>query len=169
MYETEKSNKGNDGMNDTKILFDSILEKVEEILERPSERDEKLSAICSLLQGQISHYDWVGFYLVDQENKRELVLGPYIGEPTDHVRIPFGRGICGQAGEREETFVIQDVSKETNYLSCSSKVKSEIVVPIFRDGEVVGELDIDSYTISPFTDEERKFLEQICVIISDVF
>ena len=156
-------------MKDTKEVFDSMLEKVKEILERSSKRDEKLSSLCSLLQDQISHYDWVGFYLVDEKNKKELVLGPYVGEPTDHVRIPFGRGICGQAAEREETFVVQDVSKETNYLSCSSKVKSEIVVPIVREGEVVGELDIDSHSISPFTEEERKFLEQVCVIVSDVF
>jgi len=83
------------------------------------------------------------------------------------VRIPFGRGICGQAAERKETFVVQDVSKETNYLSCSPEVKSEIVVPIMKDGRVLGELDIDSHSLAPFTDEDREFLENICRLISE--
>ena len=101
--------------------------------------------------------------------KNELILGPYDGEPTEHTRINFGQGICGQAAETKETFLVQDVSQETNYLACSPKVKSEIVVPIFSEGEVVGEIDIDSHSISPFTDEDQMFIEEVAKLIADLF
>jgi GAF domain-containing protein len=145
-----------------------LLDKVKRMVEGSSERDEKLIGVCKLLKNNLSHYDWVGFYLVDPPG-RELVLGPFVGEPTEHVRIPFGRGICGQAAQAKKTFVVQDVSKEANYLACSPEVKSEIVVPILKGGEVVGELDIDSNTLSPFTEEERRFLEKVCDIVSELF
>ncbi|UCE20090.1 MAG: GAF domain-containing protein [Gemmatimonadota bacterium] len=156
-------------MNDAKELYDPLLEKVRDITDSSSGREDNLLAICTLLEERVSHYDWVGFYLVDPKSEKELVLGPYVGEPTEHERIPFGRGICGQAAERGETFVVQDTSGEANYLSCSSKVQAEIVVPFFRDGKVVGELDIDSHTISPFTEEERKFLEEVSQMVSNLF
>jgi len=149
-------------------IFNFLLNRVREIVQESSDTNVKLLAICKLLVNNIPHYDWVGFYFVDR-TKRELVLGPFVGEPTEHVRIPFGKGICGQAAERKATFIIQDVSKETNYLSCSSKVQSEIVVPIFKNGEIVGELDIDSHTLSPFMEEDRKSLENVCEIVSKLF
>jgi GAF domain-containing protein len=116
----------------------------------------------------VSYYSWVGFYVVDKDRKNELVLGPFEGEPTEHTRIPFGRGICGQAAALRETFLVQDVSKETNYLSCSANVKSEIVIPIFKKGKVVGELDIDSHVLSPFTKEDEAFLKKISEIVSKI-
>lgn len=152
-----------------KALFDSMEESINNILSGPSNTEEKLQKISTLLKEKIPHYHWVGFYLVHKENPKELVLGPFKGDPTDHVRIPFGRGICGQAAERKETFMIQDVSKETNYLSCSPEVKSEIVVPIMKDDKIVGELDIDSHDISPFTEEDESFLKKICDLISGLF
>ncbi len=128
--------------------------------------EEKLRAICRLLRDNVSFIDWVGFYLVDKARPRELVLGPFEGEPTEHVRIAFGRGICGQAASQQRTFVVQDVSMETNYLSCSSKVKSEIVIPIFRKRKLVGELDIDSHVASPFTVKDEIFLTKIAKLVS---
>jgi GAF domain-containing protein len=104
--------------------------------------------------------------LVDKDRPRELVLGPFEGEPTEHVRIAFGKGICGQAASVKKTFVVQDVSKETNYLSCSSKVKSEIVIPIFRERKFVGELDVDSHVASPFTVKDEIFLTKIAKKVS---
>jgi L-methionine (R)-S-oxide reductase len=92
----------------------------------------------------------------------ELLLGPFEGQPTEHVRIAFGVGICGQAAKQRKRFVVQNVSRETNYLSCSENVKAEIVVPIFWNNEIVGELDIDSHLNSPFTKEDELFLERIC-------
>jgi GAF domain-containing protein len=145
-----------------KTLFESILQKSDDILNSESSLDEKLQQICNLLNREVPYYNWVGFYLVDPQRPRELILGPYIGEATDHTRIPFGKGICGQAAETEKTFVIQDVSQEDNYLACSLTVKSEIVVPIFKNSNIYGELDIDSHILSPFTDEDLTFLETLC-------
>ena len=145
--------------------FDILLQTIESLLVEDASPKETLGVICRLLRDEVPHYDWVGFYLTDPEKKDELVLGPYEGDPTEHVRIPFGRGICGQAAATKAIFVVQDVAKEDNYLSCSVHVKSEIVVPIIRDGEVLGELDIDSHTVEPFTDGDREFLERVCGMV----
>jgi len=149
--------------------FPELLGRVSEIVEQPVSLAGKLQEVAALLKEDVDHYDWVGFYLVDQLKKDELVLGPFVGEPTEHIRIAFGHGICGQAAERKETFMVEDVSRETNYLSCSPDVKSEIVVPIFVGEEVVGELDIDSHRISPFAAGEREFLEKVCDMLSGHF
>lgn len=146
-----------------------ILEQIEEVAAGRSGREQKLQEICEVLAGSVEIFDWVGFYLVDPEEDRMLVLGPYVGEATDHTRIPFGRGICGQAAETGETFVVQDVSKASNYLSCSAEVQSEIVVPIRAGGKIVGELDIDSHTRDAITEEHRTLLEKICEIIVPLF
>ncbi len=146
-----------------------LLERVERTVRRgEAGREEKLEALCRLLRDSAAHYDWVGFYIAD-ETRRELILGPYAGEPTDHCRIGYGSGICGQAADTKKTFVVQDVTKETNYLSCSPSVKSEIVVPIMKQGRFVAELDIDSHTLCPFSVEERKVLEKVCEIIEELF
>ena len=106
----------------------------------------------------MEHYDWVGFYLAEG---RELVLGPFVGAPTEHVRIAFGHGVCGQVAESGETLVVPDVAAEANYLSCGSAVRSEVVVPIFADGEFVAQLDIDSHTRDPFSQGEVEFLQRL--------
>lgn len=130
---------------------------------------EILQSICQLLSAQIETYDWVGFYLVDPEAEKELILGPYVGESTDHTRIAFGQGICGQAAETLDTFIVNDVSKATNYLSCSLHVKSEIVVPVMKDGHFVAELDIDSRIINAMDEIDQKELEIICKKIERIF
>lgn len=155
--------------DDKRQRFDFLLDRTEEMVEKASDMEKTLIAICNLLKDNCTHYDWVGFYLVDQSGKRELVLGPFAGEPTEHVRIPFGKGICGQAAARKETFIIQDVSTEANYLSCSPKVKSEAVVPIINAGKIVGELDIDSHRCAAFTKEDENFLNQVCKTVSKLF
>ena len=148
--------------------FNFIVNNIFRIAKSASNRNEKLKKICDILKNSVDYYDWVGFYITD-EQQNELVLGPFTGEPTEHSRIPFGRGICGQAAERKETFVVQDVSQETNYISCSPLVKSEIVVPILKNDKIIGELDIDSHTQSPFTDDDKRFLEDVCSIVSQLF
>ena len=148
--------------------FKTLLAQIRARLAGAGGRDDKLQAICTQLRDTVPHYDWVGFYLVDPETPRELVLGPYAGAPTEHTRIPFGRGICGQAAATEQTFIVQDVSQETNYLSCSPEVRSQIVVPILKDGQVIGELDIDSHRLAPFSAEDRAFLEAICQAVADL-
>ncbi len=150
--------------------FSTLLAAVRRIVAAEgTDRDTKLHAICTLLEREVAHYDWVGFYLTDPARERELALGPFVGAPTEHTRIAFGQGICGQAADTEMTFVIQDVSQETNYLSCSPHVKSEIVVPIFKDGAVVGEIDIDSHALAPFSEADSFFLEQVAALVAALF
>jgi len=122
---------------------------------------DKMLLLCNLLDNKFSHYNWTGFYLADVERKL-LHLGPYIGEPTDHTTIPFGNGICGQAAETKQTFLVDDVSAESNYISCNIFVKSEIVVPIIKEGIVLGQIDIDSNTVAAFKNEDQVLLENIC-------
>lgn len=148
--------------------FSEIISQAKSIVESDISKTAKLKEICALLNRQVPHYHWVGFYLAD-EPKRELVLGPFAGEPTEHRRIKFGQGICGQAADTRKTFIVQDVTKETNYLACSPKVKSEIVIPIFRQDKIVGELDIDSHLISAFTAEDKIFLKTIAKLTAALF
>jgi GAF domain-containing protein len=149
-------------------LFRILIMEVTEILKTNLNGAAKLKAICKLLKNKVSYYNWVGFYAVDKERADELVLISFEGEPTEHVRIPFGKGICGQAASFQRVFVVQDVSKEANYLSCSSKVKSEIVIPIFRNNLIVGELDIDSHVASPFTLYDENYLTIIAKMASEL-
>jgi L-methionine (R)-S-oxide reductase len=149
--------------------FEHLLGRVRALVEGPYERDEKLRRICTLLAANVLHYHWVGFYLVGRPEKKELVLGSFVGDPTEHVRIPFGRGICGQAAERRETLMVQDISRESNYVACSPSVKAEIVVPILRGSELLGLLDIDSQVHSPFSVEDQAFLEQVCELLTVLF
>lgn len=156
-------------MNVREMTTDEILGEVGRIINEGGNRDQILLSVCRLLEKSVETFDWVGFYLVDPEAQRELVLGPYVGEETDHVRIPFGRGICGQAAETRETFVVQDVSEASNYLSCSAEVEAEIVVPVMKEGNVVGELDIDSHTRDSITEEHRGMVEAVCDRIAPLF
>lgn len=149
-------------------LFSLLATKIDHILENESDKEMKLQMLCKLLKKNVPYYNWVGFYLVEKEKRNELLLGPFEGDHTEHVKILFGKGICGQAAELKETFLVQDVSKERNYLSCSNKVKSEIVVPILKNKEVIGELDIDSHSLSPFSKEDRVFLEKVASMASRV-
>jgi GAF domain-containing protein len=147
-----------------------LLSQIAKIVDHPEkERNEKLQDICQLLEDEFKEFDWVGFYLVDPEADRELVLGPFVGEATEHTRIPFGTGICGQAADTEETFVVQDVNKADNYLSCSPHVKSEIVVPVMKGDKFVAELDIDSHTKNAITEDHRNMLEDICEMAAELF
>lgn len=131
------------------------------ILESPQDTNVKLLKICQVLDKEISYYNWTGFYFKNGD-KDELVLGPYVGAETDHTVIPFGKGICGQVAVSGETFVVPDVWAQNNYLSCSIDTKAEIVVPIFKNGENIGQIDIDSHTIDPFTKEDEEMLKWLC-------
>ena len=139
---------------------ENIKTKADSILNSSASREEKLQEICDYLKGEISYYDWVGFYFKNGD-KKELKLGPYAGAPTDHTIIPFGKGICGQVAVSNQNFVVPDVAAQDNYIACSITVKAEIVVPLFVNGENVGQIDIDSNTPDPFTEEDERFLEFI--------
>jgi len=143
------------------MTFEELMPKVNDILTNTGTlRDEKLTKICHLLRDKIDYYDWVGFYFKNGD-KEELILGPYAGEPTDHTVIPFGKGICGQVAVSNKTFLVPDVSQQDNYIACSMSVKSEIVVPLFVNGENIGQIDIDSDVLDAFTEDDEKFLEWV--------
>jgi len=144
--------------------FEELEQRIDDFLREKESILKKLQYICKLLKDEVCHFDWVGFYFVDKENEKELILGPFEGEPTEHTRIPFGQGVCGQVAESMKTLVVQNVSDEGNYLSCSIDVKSEIVVPIFKNETFIGEIDIDSRQVAPFTDEDEKFLVKVAEI-----
>ncbi|MEG0926247.1 MULTISPECIES: GAF domain-containing protein [Chryseobacterium] len=145
-----------------------LKKRLSSILESPKHNtEEKLEKVCHLLDQEISYFNWTGFYFKNGD-KDELILGPYVGAPTDHTIIPYGKGICGQVAVSNETFVVPDVHEESNYLSCSIDTKAEIVVPIFKDGKNIGQIDIDSHTVDPFTNEDRELLEWLCNEVSKV-
>lgn len=138
------------------------------ILQSPNKDiNDKLLKICQLLDKEIEYFNWTGFYFRNGD-KEELVLGPYVGAETEHSVIPFGRGICGQVAVSNNTFVVPDVSEESNYLSCSLQTKAEIVVPIIKNGENIGQIDIDSHTLNPFTEEDIALLEWLCEEIAKI-
>ncbi len=128
---------------------------------------QKLTALCELLQNNLKAYDWVGFYFANEEEKT-LHLRAYAGEETDHTVIPFGKGICGQVAESNANFVVPDVKAQDNYIACSIYVKAEIVIPLFKDGKNIGQIDIDSHTANPFTEEDEKFLEWVNSRVSTI-
>ncbi|SED42172.1 GAF domain-containing protein [Tenacibaculum sp. MAR_2010_89] len=139
----------------------NLKNRITEISEENSTKEEKLQQICDFLASEISYYDWVGFYFKNGD-KDELKLAQYNGEETEHTIIPFGKGICGQVAVSNKNFVVQDVKEQTNYISCGWKVKSEIVIPIFVNNENIGQIDIDSHTVNPFTAKDEELLEFTC-------
>ncbi|PKV48123.1 GAF domain-containing protein [Aquimarina sp. MAR_2010_214] len=141
------------------MLFEDLKHQVTHLLKDNNKSvTDRLHMICKLLKDNIDHYDWVGFYFKN-EDKEELKLRTYVGEKTDHVIIPFGKGICGQVAVSNENFVVPDVQAQGNYIACSLTVKSEIVIPLFKNGENIGQIDIDSESLDPFTEKDERFLE----------
>lgn len=145
--------------------MDKINKRIDIIINNSSSTDEKLLKICQLLKNEIDGFDWVGFYFQDDKQK-VLNLGPYAGAATEHTKIPFGKGICGQVAISNETFISQDVAAEENYLACSIETKSEIVVPIFKDGINIGQIDIDSHQKNAISQEKIDLLENLTKKIS---
>ena len=149
-------------------MFDALRPQIISILDASKKNvDERLTEVCELLKISIPHYDWVGFYFKNGD-KDELKLGPFAGTPTDHTIIPFGKGICGQVAVSNQNFVVPDVKAQDNYIACSLTVKAEIVVPLFVNGENVGQIDIDSNTPDPFTSEDERFLEFLNAKVSQI-
>jgi GAF domain-containing protein len=122
-----------------------------------------MESTVQLLAKHLPYYTWSGIYLLDGN---ELVLGPFVGKPSPHTRIPLGRGICGAAAAEKATIIVDDVNADPRYLACSIETRSEIVVPIMRDGTVLGELDIDSDTKAAFGGTDRDLLEQVAAILA---
>jgi GAF domain-containing protein len=120
--------------------------------------------VVDTLHDRFPHYDWVGVYWVDGS---DLVLGPWVGpQATEHTRIPIGTGVCGAAAASGQTEIVPDVNADARYLACFTSTKSEIVVPIFADGDVVGEIDIDGSDLDAFDDTDARFLEEVAALLA---
>jgi len=152
-----------------KMNFENLKPQVIAILSKANtERDVKLKNLCQFLSDNVEYYNWVGFYFANHEN-RTLHLGAYVGAETDHTVIPFGKGICGQVAESNANFVVPDVAAQDNYIACSFTVKSEIVVPLFVNGKNIGQIDIDSHVLNPFTEADERFLEYVNQEVAKLF
>ncbi len=148
--------------------FSHLKHKVKTILANSSEStDNRLTEVCELLHSSIGYYDWVGFYFANEAEKT-LHLKAFAGEPTDHTVIPFGKGICGQVAVSNKNFVVPDVKAQDNYIACSITVKAEIVIPLFKDGRNIGQIDIDSHMEDPFSLEDERFLEWVNEEVSQI-
>ncbi|WP_242156416.1 GAF domain-containing protein [Aestuariivivens sediminis] len=150
------------------MTFERLKSQVESIISKTTLTvNDRLLDICRLLENQVEYYNWVGFYFRNG-TKEELILGPYVGAPTDHTVIPFGKGICGQVALSNTNFVVPDVTLQDNYIACSITVKAEIVIPIFVKGQNIGQIDIDSNSPDPFTEADERFLEFVCTKVSQI-
>src|SRR5215470_20386997 len=149
----------NRGMPLTTEEYTSLLAELEKLAASAVSADALMNSIVSLLHEKLTRYNWVGFYMIDSNDANMLVLGPFRGAPTPHTRIPLNQGICGAAASSGQTVVVDDVNDDPRYLACSLETKSEIVVPVFAKGRVVGELDIDSHLHAAFGPDDRKLCE----------
>jgi L-methionine (R)-S-oxide reductase len=148
--------------------YQSLADELTNLADAAENADQLMTMIVERLQDVVQHYNWVGFYMVDHGQVGQepmLVLGPYVGAETPHKRIPLNQGICGAAVSSAQTVVVDDVNSDPRYLACSIETKSEIVVPIFVNGEVVGELDIDSHDPAAFTEDDRLLVEHCAKLV----
>lgn len=136
--------------------YTTLLPQIKALIEGEPDLIANLANICGALKEQFG-WLWVGFYLVKQD---ELVLAPFQG-PVACTRIKKGRGVCGTAWEKAVTLIVPDVEKFPGHIACSSLSKSEIVVPLINNKEVVGVLDVDSVSLNDFNETDKKFLEEI--------
>jgi len=140
--------------------YESIIPQIKGLLEGENDLIANMANIAAALKEQFNWW-WIGFYLV-KEN--ELVLGPFQG-PVACTRIRKGRGVCGSSWEKGETLIVEDVEKFPGHIACSSISRSEIVVPLIKDGEVWAVLDADSEHLSHYDETDRLFLEEIVGLI----
>ena len=143
----------------------ALLEHLHHLASTASSLEELQTNLVGAMAAKLPHYSWTGFYMLDPHDSDTLVLGPFVGDPTPHTRIPVDQGICGAAVATGETVIVDDVNSDPRYLSCSIKTKSEIVVPIYVRGKIIGEIDINSHQAAAFTGEDRWFLEEIASLV----
>ena len=141
-----------------------ILNSLHNIISSKPDATSLLTEVVNLLHRERRHYHWVGVYLLEGQ---ELVLGPYVGKPTIHTRIPLNQGICGAAASSGQTLIVDDVNADPRYLACSLETRSEIVVPIRHQGRILGEIDIDSDQPAAFTPQDRELLEAVAALIAE--
>ncbi len=146
------------------VDFTTIEQEIRRELARTADGTQAMTRAVEILERRVPDYTWVGIYLLFGN---ELVLGPFVGKPSPHTRIPLGRGICGAAAAEKTTIVVDDVNADPRYLACSLETRSEIVVPIMRGCDVLGEIDIDSDRTAAFGADDRRLLEAVAAILSE--
>jgi L-methionine (R)-S-oxide reductase len=150
----------------TASRIEEIRDELTELAGAVPSAQELMQAMVKLLHERMLKYNWVGFYMLEPGAKPPmLVLGAFDGAMTPHIRIPLNQGICGAAASSGQTVVVDDVSKDPRYLACSLETKSEIVVPVFVHGRVVGELDIDSHFAAAFTSEHQELVQHCAMLV----
>ena len=136
--------------------YQSLIPQIQSLISGETDLIANMANIAAALHNTF-HFWWTGFYLVKGD---ELVLGPFQG-PIACTRIPFGKGVCGTAWQQNKTLIVPNVHEFPGHIACSSESKSEIVVPIRQNGEVIAVLDIDSKDYNSFDEIDRNYLEQI--------
>ncbi len=147
------------------MSFESVKREIDELAQSSKSTHELMDRITKKLNERMLKYNWVGFYMIAPDDPNILVLGPFVGAMTPHTRIPLNQGICGAAASGGTTVVVDDVSKDSRYLACSLETKSEVVVPVFVKGKVVGELDIDSHFLAAFHADDRSLVEYCAQVV----
>ena len=141
--------------------YQMLVSQIASLIEGEDDQIAMMSNVAAAMHQEMKFW-WTGFYRVVGD---ELLLGPFQG-PVACMHIPFGRGVCGTAWQRQQTVVVPDVDQFPGHIACSSQSRSEIVVPVFSpDGKVTAVLDIDSENLATFDDVDRQYLEQICQMI----
>jgi GAF domain-containing protein len=145
-------------MSNATLTSEEIKARVSAAASTAATAEQLMTQVVAILHQNLLKYNWVGFYMLNQAGDM-LHLGPFEGAMTPHTSIPLNQGICGAAASSGLTVVVDDVNADSRYLACSIETKSEIVVPVFAQGRVVGELDIDSHFKAAFTPEDRELCE----------
>jgi GAF domain-containing protein len=146
-------------------IFAQILSEIGAFAETAPDLAGLQKFMVEIIPRLLPYYNWTGFYMLDPDDAETLVLGPFRGALTGHVRIPVSQGVCGAAVAQNDTVIVDDVNSDPRYLACSLETKSEIVVPIRVNGVVVGEIDIDSHDLAAFSSQDREFLEKCAAIV----
>lgn len=144
-------------------LYLATESQIKALIDAESNVYAKLANVAAVLKTNFDYF-WVGFYL--KHNSDELIIGPFQGPPACS-RIRYGKGVCGKAWELNQTIIVPDVSAFPGHIACSAESKSEIVIPILKEGQIIGVLDVDSDQLAYFTKEDESGLERICKIVSD--
>src|ERR1700683_300813 len=146
--------------------IEEVRNEIAELASSAPKAKDLMQGVCRLLHERMLKYNWVGFYMLEPgAQPPALVLDAFVGAMTPHTRTALNQGLCGAGASRGKTVVVDDVSKDPRYLACSLETKSEIVVPVFVRGKVVGELDIDSHFPSAFKDEDRELVEHCAAMV----
>ncbi|MGA7913763.1 MAG: GAF domain-containing protein [Candidatus Acidiferrales bacterium] len=143
-----------------------LIPKLDALATSSATAQDLMAGVAKLFHQEMLRYNWVGFYMLEKEGAQDmLVLGPFRGTMTPHTRIPLHQGICGAAASTGKTIIVDDVNADPRYLACSVETKSEIVVPIFVNKIVVGELDIDSHFPAAFAPDDRALCEHAAAVV----